>query len=70
MGVPLSTSTESPFVNNTRDGGVVTLTLARGDRYNPLSTSMIAALQDQLDAVAADPSARVIILAAEGKGFS
>jgi enoyl-CoA hydratase/carnithine racemase len=70
MGVPLSTSTESPFVNNTRNGGVVTLTMARGDRYNPLSTSMIAALQDQLDAVAADPSARVIILAAEGKGFS
>jgi enoyl-CoA hydratase/carnithine racemase len=70
MGVPLSTSTESPFVNNTCDGGVVTLTLARGDRYNPLSTSMIAALQNQLDAVAADPSARVVILAAEGKGFS
>jgi enoyl-CoA hydratase/carnithine racemase len=70
MGVPLSTSTESPFVNNTRDGGVVTLTLARGDRYNPLSTSMIAALQNQLDAVAADASARVVILAAEGKGFS
>src|SRR3954453_20972972 len=49
--------------------GIVRLTLARGDRYNPLSRSMIAALQAELDAVAADPGARVVVLAAEGRGF-
>ena len=49
--------------------GVVRLTLARGDRYNPLSREMIAALQAELDALAGDPAARVVVLAAEGRGF-
>src|SRR3954452_21642328 len=49
--------------------GIVRLTLARGDRYNPLSRAMIAALQAELDAVAVDPGARVVVLAAEGRGF-
>jgi len=52
------------------EGGVVRLSLNRGSRYNPLSLEMIAALQKEIDAVAADPEARVVILAAEGKGFS
>src|SRR5205085_399186 len=51
------------------DAGVVRLTLARGDRYNPLSRAMIAALQAELDAVATDPDVRVVVLAAEGRGF-
>ena len=50
--------------------GVVRLTLSRGDRYNPLSRPMIAALQAELDALAADAGARVVVLAAEGRGFS
>ena len=48
MNTPLSSTTEIPFVNNTRDGAIVTLTLAQGQRYNPLSLAMIAALQKQL----------------------
>jgi len=70
MEAPLSSTTDKALVNSTRDGGIVTLTLAQGQRYNPLSMSMIAALQNQLDAVGADPAVRVVILAAEGKGFS
>ena len=50
-------------------GGVVRLTLNRGERYNPLSRSMIAALQSQLDQLAGDPAVRVVVLAAQGKGF-
>jgi enoyl-CoA hydratase/carnithine racemase len=50
--------------------GVVRLTLTRGDRYNPLSRDMIAALQAELDALAGDRAARVVVLAAEGRGFS
>jgi enoyl-CoA hydratase/carnithine racemase len=50
--------------------GVVRLTLTRGDRYNPLSREMIAELQAQLDALTDDATARVVVLAAEGRGFS
>lgn len=60
---------EQSFVRTSRHGGIVTLTLARGERFNPLSSAMIAALQAELDAIASDVSARVVILAAEGKGF-
>jgi enoyl-CoA hydratase/carnithine racemase len=49
--------------------GIVRLTLTRGDRYNPLSREMIAALQAELDALAEDATARVVVLAAEGRGF-
>jgi enoyl-CoA hydratase/carnithine racemase len=69
---PATTSTEREepaLVRREADAGVVRLTLARGDRYNPLSRSMIAALQAELDAVAADPDARVVVLAADGRGF-
>jgi enoyl-CoA hydratase/carnithine racemase len=61
---------EQPLVLSAREGGVVTLTLNRGNRFNPLSTAMIAALQAELDRVAADETTRVVILAAEGRGFS
>jgi enoyl-CoA hydratase/carnithine racemase len=57
------------FVVRSRTGGAVTLTLARGDRYNPLSAGMIAALQSELDAVSKDPSARAVVIAGAGKGF-
>ena len=49
--------------------GIVRLTLTRGDRYNPLSREMIAALQAELDALVGDTTARVVVLAAEGRGF-
>jgi hypothetical protein len=55
-----------PFVISARDGGIATITLNRGDRFNPLSSGMIAALQAELHEVAADPGVRVVILAAAG----
>jgi enoyl-CoA hydratase/carnithine racemase len=64
-----ATSVDRPLVRSTRSAGVVTLTLNHGERFNPLSSAMIAAVQAELDAIAADPAARVVILAAEGKGF-
>ena len=48
---------DQPLVLATRNDAVVTLTL-NGERYNPLSLEMIAALQQELDRVAADRSAR------------
>jgi enoyl-CoA hydratase/carnithine racemase len=58
-----------PFVVSNIANGVATLTLNRGERFNPLSFEMISALQAQLGVVARDPSLRVVILAARGKGF-
>jgi enoyl-CoA hydratase/carnithine racemase len=59
----------SPFVLLQKEAGVARLMLNRPDRYNPLSSEMIAALQQQVDAIARDDSVRVVVLAAGGKGF-
>ena len=50
-------------------GAVTTLTLNRPDRLNPLSEAMIAALQDALDRIAADPAVRVVVLTGSGRAF-
>ena len=66
----MSPTTEEPLVLHTRDArGVVTLTLNRPQAFNSLSEGLLAALQTELDAVAADDSARVVVLAAAGKAF-
>ncbi len=49
--------------------GVHTLTLNNPKAYNVLSEAMMAAFQRTLDAVAADPAARVLVIASEGKAF-
>lgn len=49
--------------------GVVRITLNDPKRFNALSAEMLVALQQALDAVAADASARVVVLAAQGKAF-
>ncbi|MEO8451502.1 MAG: enoyl-CoA hydratase [Gemmatimonadota bacterium] len=69
MGTSAPVAVEQPFVLSERDGGRVTLTLNRGDRFNPLSSAMIAALQAELDLLATDREARVVVIASHGKGF-
>jgi enoyl-CoA hydratase/carnithine racemase len=49
--------------------GVVRLTLDRPASFNALSEAMLAALQTALDDLREDYSARVVVLAAEGKAF-
>jgi enoyl-CoA hydratase/carnithine racemase len=64
-------STVPPFLCHAVDArGVVTLTLDRPDAFNALSTGMLDALQAELDRIAADAAARVVVLAAAGKAFS
>jgi len=58
-----------PYVSKRADGGVVTLTLNRGERFNPLSAAMIAALESELDALATDETSRAVVLAGAGRGF-
>jgi enoyl-CoA hydratase/carnithine racemase len=61
---------DEPLVRESRDArGVVTLTLNRPASFNALSAAMIEALQAALDRVAADATARVVVLAAEGRAF-
>ncbi len=69
MRADASLAVEQPWVLSTVADGVATLTLNRPERFNPLSQQMISAIRTALDAIAKDPSVRVVILAAEGKGF-
>ena len=69
MRTDTTLTAQEPFVLSTRVNGVSTLTLNRPERFNPLSREMIAAIQAELNAIAENPSVRVVILAAEGKGF-
>ena len=64
------TPDDRPLVLRSCDDGVLTLTLNRGERFNPLSTAMIAALEAEFEAAARDATTRVVVLAAAGKGFS
>ncbi|MGM0983406.1 MAG: enoyl-CoA hydratase [Pseudomonadota bacterium] len=50
-------------------GGAVTLTLNRPDKFNTLSDAMLATLQRELDAIAADPTVRCVVIGASGRGF-
>lgn len=61
--------TETPHVRRHDEGPVATLTLDRGERFNPLSMEMIEALRDALDDLAGDTDIRVVVLAAAGRGF-
>jgi enoyl-CoA hydratase/carnithine racemase len=62
---------QPPFVRQERDErGVVRITLDRPQSFNALGAGMLAALQEALDAVAADETARLVVIAAEGKAFS
>ncbi|MFZ6708071.1 enoyl-CoA hydratase [Undibacterium sp. TC9W] len=65
----MSTSVEAPFVLRKDVAGVSTLTLNRGERFNPLSEEMLAALQSEFKAIAVDENVRVVVLAAAGKAF-
>ncbi len=63
-------TTEEPIVMRSQDArGVVTLTLNRPQAFNALSEAMLAALQRELDALAADESVRAVVLAATGRAF-
>jgi enoyl-CoA hydratase/carnithine racemase len=68
MNAPLDSALQSYLLAESRDG-VATLTLNRGDRFNPLSQAMVAALQAELDRIAQDASVRAVVIAGSGKGF-
>jgi enoyl-CoA hydratase/carnithine racemase len=70
MNAPEARAVTEPYVLNERNArGVVTLTLNRPQQFNALSEEMMGALQAELDAVARDEAARVVVIAARGKAF-
>ena len=64
-----SPSTEDILVLRQDEAGVATLTLNRPKQYNALSQAMLSALQAALDAVAADATVRVVVIAGSGPAF-
>ena len=70
MNAPEPKVATEPYLLESRNAaGVVTLTLNRPQQFNALSVEMMSALQGALDAIAADPAARVVVLAGAGKAF-
>lgn len=71
MTEPISSSPPAePVLLSSRDArGVHTLTLNAPRSFNVLSEAMLAALQSAVAAVAADPQARLVVIAANGRAF-
>jgi enoyl-CoA hydratase/carnithine racemase len=60
--------TEALLLIETTDG-IATVTLNRPRQFNALSSALIEELQGVFDRIAADSAVRVVILAANGRGF-
>jgi enoyl-CoA hydratase/carnithine racemase len=62
--------TASSLLLRQDDGrGVTTLTLHRPEAFNALSEDLLAALQQELDALATDGQLRAVVIASGGKAF-
>ncbi len=60
---------ENALVLRQDEAFVAMLTLNRPDQYNALSQALLTALQNALDAIAADRSIRVVVIAGSGRAF-
>ncbi|MEZ4728337.1 MAG: enoyl-CoA hydratase [Caldilineaceae bacterium] len=63
------TANEEPILLRSDENGVATLTMNRPKQFNALSQAMLSALQAALDAIAADETVRVVVIASNGKAF-
>jgi enoyl-CoA hydratase/carnithine racemase len=60
---------QEPILLREDRDGICTLTLNRPQQMNLLTAEMLSALQKQFDSLKNDSAARVVVLAATGKGF-
>ncbi len=65
-----SDRSDSAEVLVTRDGPVATLTLHRPAALNAITPTMLECLGEQLALLAADPTARIVVLTGSGRAFS
>ena len=63
-----SQSSEAILLREDKQGAVY-LTLNRPDKFNTLSEALLVALQRELDAIAADPAVRCVVIGGKGRGF-
>ncbi len=68
MSASLETAVQQ-LVLRSDEAGVATLTLNRPAQFNALNGAMLAELQAALDAIAADSTVRVVVLAGAGRAF-
>ena len=69
MSIPASDVCGDGVLLREDEAGVCTLTLNRQHQYNALSEDLIEALHRTLDAIAGDPSVRVVVITGAGRGF-
>ena len=65
----MNDSTAAPPLLRTDAARVATLTLNRPRQYNALSSAVLEALHQELDAIAADESVRVVVITGAGSAF-
>ncbi|MEQ8665912.1 MAG: enoyl-CoA hydratase [Rhodospirillales bacterium] len=65
----MSDKSDSPLYLRADVDGVATLTLNRGPQRNALSRDLMIGLKAELDAIHADESVRVVVIAADGPAF-
>ena len=63
------TPAESPLIVSRDARGVITLTLNRPQAFNALSDALLAALQEAIDALRNDDTARVVVIQGAGRAF-
>lgn len=69
MSAASAADLSAPVLHSQDTRGVHHLVLNRPAAFNTLGEDVLAALQAALDAIAADGSARALVIAAEGKAF-
>src|SRR5271167_4362290 len=62
-------TTNAPVLLEEHDGAILRLTLNRPDARNALSVALMSALLEALARAAADPQARVVVIAGAGPAF-
>jgi enoyl-CoA hydratase len=60
---------DSPVLLDHPADGVARLMLNRPAKLNAMTAELVTALHDQIDALSADPTCRVVILTGAGRGF-
>jgi enoyl-CoA hydratase/carnithine racemase len=68
MNAPLDTAVQPPVLREDA-GGVATLTLNRPAQFNAINGALLIELQAALDAIAGDPTVRVVVIAGAGRAF-
>jgi len=66
---PTQAKAGAVLLRQDRGEGIVHLTLNRPEAFNSLSSGLMRLLQDEMDAIAADPAVRVVIIEGAGRGF-